>query len=42
MGIAVLVVLVGVLLCGKSAQEGSGGTVVNIRKAIFRRNKFHG
>ncbi|MCX5355598.1 hypothetical protein [Streptomyces mirabilis] len=39
-----LVVLIGLLFTGGggSRGKGGGGTTVNIRKAVFRRNKFHG
>ncbi|MFI2214960.1 hypothetical protein [Streptomyces sp. NPDC020141] len=44
MSAAVLIVLLGLVLTGRSTARGSGaaGTTVNIRKAVFRRNKFHG
>ncbi|MET9810822.1 hypothetical protein [Streptomyces halstedii] len=44
MSVAALFVLVFLALAVRGASRGSGGggTTVNIRKAVFRRNKFHG
>ncbi|WP_331720194.1 hypothetical protein OG596_38970 (plasmid) [Streptomyces sp. NBC_01102] len=44
MSVAGLFVLVFLALAVRGASRGSagGGTTVNIRKAVFRRNKFHG
>ncbi|MFD5557813.1 hypothetical protein ACFWIA_28730 [Streptomyces sp. NPDC127068] len=44
MSLAALILLIGLALTGRSTTRGSGasGTTVNIRKAVFRRNKFHG
>ncbi|MET9427917.1 MULTISPECIES: hypothetical protein [unclassified Streptomyces] len=44
MSVAGLFVLVFLALAvrGASRGNGGGGTTVNIRKAVFRRNKFHG
>ncbi|MCZ4101016.1 hypothetical protein, partial [Streptomyces sp. H39-C1] len=44
MSLAGLFVLVCLALAVRGASRGSGGsgTTVNIRKAVFRRNKFHG
>ncbi|MFE6630306.1 hypothetical protein [Streptomyces rochei] len=44
MSVAGLFVLIFLALAvrGASRGNGGGGTTVNIRKAVFRRNKFHG
>ncbi|MFE6985826.1 hypothetical protein [Streptomyces griseus] len=44
MSVAGLFVLVCLAMAVRGASRGSGGggTTVNIRKAVFRRNKFHG
>ncbi|MET8439589.1 hypothetical protein AB0C48_00490 [Streptomyces sp. NPDC048556] len=43
MSIAVLAVLAALLLAGRSGNRGarSGGTTVNIKKAVFKRSRFH-
>ncbi|GAB7036020.1 hypothetical protein AB0G35_24085 [Streptomyces sp. NPDC021749] len=44
MSVAGLFVLIFLALAvrGASRGNGGGGTTVNIRKAVFRRSKFHG
>ncbi|GAA0897960.1 MULTISPECIES: hypothetical protein [Streptomyces violaceusniger group] len=42
MSVAGLFVLVFLALAARGTRSGRGGTTVNIRKAVFRRNKFHG
>ncbi|MEF9912127.1 hypothetical protein RJT17_18310 [Streptomyces sp. P5-A9] len=44
MSIAVLAVLAALLLTGRTGNRGarSSGTTVNIKKAVFKRSRFHG
>ncbi|MEW1690868.1 hypothetical protein ACIQOF_03500 [Streptomyces sp. NPDC091265] len=43
MSIAVLAVLAALLLAGRPGnRRGSAGTSVHIKKAVFKRNRFHG
>ncbi|WP_332010734.1 hypothetical protein [Streptomyces uncialis] len=44
MSVAALILLIGLALAGRGTTRGGGaaGTTVNIRRAVFRRNKFHG
>ncbi|MBD2831967.1 MULTISPECIES: hypothetical protein [Streptomyces] len=44
MSIAVLAVLAALLLAGRPGNRGAGsaGTTVNIKKAVFKRSRFHG
>ncbi|MEU5161249.1 hypothetical protein AB0G74_16805 [Streptomyces sp. NPDC020875] len=44
MSLAALILLIGLALASRSTTRSGGpvGTTVNIRKAVFRRNKFHG
>ncbi|MFE2045327.1 hypothetical protein ACFXAZ_31310 [Streptomyces sp. NPDC059477] len=44
MSVAALILLIGLALAGRGTTRGGGaaGTTVNIRRAVFRRNRFHG
>ncbi|MFF7603433.1 hypothetical protein [Streptomyces mirabilis] len=41
-GLFVLIFLALAVRGSSRGNGGGGGTTVNIRKAVFRRNKFHG
>ncbi|MFI1765222.1 hypothetical protein ACH41H_24625 [Streptomyces sp. NPDC020800] len=42
LGVAVLILVIGALLGAARGKQATGGTVVQIRKAVFKRNRFHG
>ncbi|WP_052347096.1 hypothetical protein [Streptomyces prunicolor] len=42
MWLAVLAVALGLVVFGRGSSKSTGGSVINIRKAVFKRNRFKG